>query len=149
MLLQNVLFRCGGAAILLSNKWLDGRRALAKLMHCVRVQGVDDASYACVYEKEDADGNHGVALGRDIVKVAGYAMEKNFTVLGPSVLPLSEQLKVRGARVSRARARARARAISLALSGTEAGLFPRAEILRRVPSRRRARSPAKRWSGRS
>ena len=48
MLLQNVLFRCGGAAILLSNKWLDGRRALAKLMHCVRVQGVDDASYACV-----------------------------------------------------------------------------------------------------
>ena len=144
MLLQNVLFRCGGAAILLSNKWLDGRRALAKLMHCVRVQGVDDASYACVYEKEDADGNHGVALGRDIVKVAGYAMEKNFTVLGPSVLPLSEQLKVRGARVS-----PRARAISLALSGTEAGLFPRAEILRRVPSRRRARSLAKRWSGRS
>ena len=114
-------------------------------MHCVRVQGVDDASYACVYEKEDADGNHGVALGRDIVKVAGYAMEKNFTVLGPSVLPLSEQLKVRGARVSRARARA----ISLALSGAEAGLFPGAEILRRVPSRRRARSPAKRWSGRS
>ena len=58
-------------------------------------------SLRCVYEKEDADGNHGVALGRDIVKVAGYAMEKNFTVLGPSVLPLSEQLKVVWAIVKR------------------------------------------------
>ena len=76
----------------------------------------------CVYEKEDADGNHGVALGRDIVKVAGYAMEKNFTVLGPSVLPLSEQLKVRGARVSRARARARARDLARSL-GDGGGSF--------------------------
>jgi 3-ketoacyl-CoA synthase len=34
-----------------------------------------------------------VRLSKDIVKVAGRAMEKNFTTLGPYVLPMSEQLK--------------------------------------------------------
>lgn len=33
-------------------------------------------------------------LSKDIVKVAGRALEKNFTMLGPYVLPISEQLKV-------------------------------------------------------
>ena len=37
-LLQNTLFRCGGAAMVLSNKWTDGRKALYKLLHLVRVQ---------------------------------------------------------------------------------------------------------------
>ena len=37
-LLQNTLFRCGGAAIILSNKWTDGMRAMYKLLHIVRVQ---------------------------------------------------------------------------------------------------------------
>jgi 3-ketoacyl-CoA synthase len=37
-LLQNTLFRCGGAAVLMSNRWLDGPRALLKLMHVVRTQ---------------------------------------------------------------------------------------------------------------
>lgn len=39
-------------------------------------------------------GNHGVRLSKEIVKVAGRAMEKNFTSLGPYVLPISEQFKV-------------------------------------------------------
>lgn len=33
-------------------------------------------------------------LSKEIVKVAGRAMEKNFTSLGPYVLPISEQYKV-------------------------------------------------------
>ena len=37
--------------------------------------------------------HRGVRLSKDIVKVAGRAMEKNFTTLGPYVLPMSEQLK--------------------------------------------------------
>jgi len=37
-LLQNTLFRCGGAAIVLSNKWTDGMSAMYKLLHIVRVQ---------------------------------------------------------------------------------------------------------------
>lgn len=47
-----------------------------------------------MYESEDPLGNHGVRLSKEIVKVAGRAMEKNFTSLGPYVLPISEQYKV-------------------------------------------------------
>jgi len=92
-LLQNTLFRCGGAAILLSNRWSDGYRATLKLLHCVRTQYVNEDSFGCVYETEDKEGHRGVRLHKDIVKVAGRAMEKNFTTLGPYVLPVSEQLK--------------------------------------------------------
>jgi predicted naringenin-chalcone synthase len=93
-LIQNTLFRCGGAAMVLSNSWYDGRRAWYKLLHTVRVQGTGPESYECVYEAEDNEGERGVRLSKDIVKVAGKCMEKNFTMLGPLVLPLTEQLKV-------------------------------------------------------
>jgi predicted naringenin-chalcone synthase len=93
-LIQNTLFRCGGAAIVLSNSWLDGRHAWYKLLHTVRVQGTGEAAYEAVYETEDADGHRGVRLSKDIVKVAGKCMEKNFTMLGPQILPLTEQALV-------------------------------------------------------
>lgn len=93
-LLQNTLFRCGGAAIVLSNKWTDGPRAWYKLLHTVRVQGTDDPSYQAVYETQDAINERGVRLSKEIVKVAGKCMEKNMTMLGPYVLPLGEQIKV-------------------------------------------------------
>jgi predicted naringenin-chalcone synthase len=93
-LIQNTLFRCGGAAIVLSNSWLDGRRAWYKLLHTVRVQGTGEAAYECVYEAEDSKGERGVRLSMDIVKVAGKCMEKNFTMLGPQILPYSEQALV-------------------------------------------------------
>jgi 3-ketoacyl-CoA synthase len=51
-------------------------------------QGVDDESYECVYECEDDKGHRGVRLSKNIVKVAGRAMEQNFTSLGPHVLPI-------------------------------------------------------------
>jgi 3-ketoacyl-CoA synthase len=95
-LIQNTLFRCGGAAMVLSNSWLDGRRAWYKLLHTVRVQGTNEAAYQCVYEGEDASGERGVRLSKDIVKVAGKCMEKNFSTLGPSILPYSEQIWVVG-----------------------------------------------------
>ena len=93
-LIQNTLFRCGGAAMVLSNNWWDGRRAWYKLLHTVRVQGTGPEAYECVYETEDAEGERGVRLSKDIVKVAGKTMEKNMTTLGPLVLPLTEQAKV-------------------------------------------------------
>jgi 3-ketoacyl-CoA synthase len=93
-LIQNTLFRCGGAAMVLSNSWLDGRRAWYKLLHTVRVQGTDDDSYNAVFETEDDEGERGVRLSKEIVKVAGKCMEKNMTMLGPLVLPLTEQVKV-------------------------------------------------------
>jgi len=92
-LLQNTLFRCGGAAVLLTNRWLDGYRAQFKLLHCIRTQYVNEDSFGCVYETEDVQNQRGVRLSKDIVKVAGRAMEKNFTRLGPYVLPISEQFK--------------------------------------------------------
>ena len=47
-----------------------------------------------MYEGEDAKQEQGVRLSKDIVKVAGKCMEKNFTMLGPQVLPWSEQALV-------------------------------------------------------
>jgi predicted naringenin-chalcone synthase len=92
-LLQNTLFRCGGAAVLLSNKWTDAYRAQFKLLHVVRTQFISEESFGCVYETEDPASHRGVRLSKELVKVAGRAMEKNFTTLGPYVLPLSEQIK--------------------------------------------------------
>lgn len=93
-LLQNTLFRCGGASVLLSNKWMDGFRSQFKLLTCMRTHYVAPQSYDCVYETEDQNRRKGVRLSKDIVKVAGRALELNFTNLGPYVLPISEQLKV-------------------------------------------------------
>lgn len=93
-LLQNTLFRCGGAAIVLSNCWSDGRRAWYKLLHTVRVQSNSEEAYQCVYEAQDSDHKRGVRLSKEIVKVAGKCMEKNMTTIGPYVLPLSEQIPV-------------------------------------------------------
>lgn len=47
----------------------------------------------CVFQKEDDNGHVGVSLNRDLVKVAGRALERNLTTLGPLVLPLSEKLR--------------------------------------------------------
>lgn len=93
-LLQNTLFRCGGAAIVLSNSWSDGRRAWYKLLHTVRVQSNSEDAYNCVFETQDKENQRGVRLSKEIVKVAGKCMEKNMTTIGPYVLPLSEQIPV-------------------------------------------------------
>ncbi|GMH66853.1 hypothetical protein TrST_g7501 [Triparma strigata] len=100
-LLQNTLFRCGGAAMVLSNKMTDGRRAMYKLLNTVRVQGTTQDAYNAVYETQDKEGHRGVTLSKEIVKVAGKCMEKNLTTLGPYVLPLSEQIPVGLALVGR------------------------------------------------
>jgi 3-ketoacyl-CoA synthase len=101
-LVQNTLFRCGGAAMVLSNKWTDGMRASFKLLTLVRTQYRDESkdpnrarldSFKAVYETTDPTGERGVQLSKDITLVAGRAMEKNLTTLGPYVLPLSEQIK--------------------------------------------------------
>ena len=92
-LLQNTLFRVGGAAMILSNKWTDAFRARFKLLHVVRTQYVSEESMGCVFETQDDSNLRGVRLSKDIVKVAGRALEKNLTTLGPHVLSFSEQLK--------------------------------------------------------
>jgi len=94
MLLQNTLFRCGGCALLLSSRRYDSTRAKYKLLYSFRAQVSSDNSYRCVYQRQDENSNMGIALSKDIVKVAGQAMKRNFIQLGPYVLPLREQIKV-------------------------------------------------------
>jgi len=94
MLLQNTLFRCGGAAVLLSNRPTLTGRAKYKLKSLVRTQVCDDESYNAVFECQDGAGHGGIRLSKKIVEVAGNAMKINLTNLGPHVLPMTEQLRV-------------------------------------------------------
>ncbi|KAF6997241.1 hypothetical protein CFC21_013486 [Triticum aestivum] len=98
MLVTNMLFRTGGAAVLLSNRCNEWRRAKYQLIHTVRTHhGPSDKSYACVTQEEDEVGNLGVSLSKDLMSVAGDALRSNITTLGPLVLPLREQLRFLGA----------------------------------------------------
>ncbi|KAL1548984.1 3-ketoacyl-CoA synthase 2 [Salvia divinorum] len=93
MLVSNCIFRMGGAAILLSNRPSERRRAKYQLIHTVRThKGADDRSYGCVFQEEDDSKRVGVALSKDVMAVAGEALKTNITTLGPLVLPMSEQL---------------------------------------------------------
>ncbi|KAG6504131.1 hypothetical protein ZIOFF_036461 [Zingiber officinale] len=93
MLVTNSLFRMGAAAIVLSNRHCDRRRAHYQLLHAVRThRGADDRSYSCVTQAEDEEGKLGIALSKDLMAVAGAALKVNISTLGPLVLPFSEQL---------------------------------------------------------
>lgn len=93
MLLPNCLFRMGGAAILLSNRRNERRRAKYRLVHVVRThKGADDKAYRCVFEEEDKEGKVGISLQKDLMAIAGEALKSNITTMGPLVLPASEQL---------------------------------------------------------
>jgi len=63
-LLQNTLFRCGGAAMVLTNKLSYGTIAKYKLLNTVRVQGTGEVDYQCVYETQDKTGERGVTLSK-------------------------------------------------------------------------------------
>ncbi|KAH7280981.1 hypothetical protein KP509_36G023900 [Ceratopteris richardii] len=93
MLIPNCLFRVGGAAVLLSNKSSEKRRAKYRLVHTVRThKGADDKAFNCVYQRQDEAGELGVSLSKDLMAIAGDALKTNITTLGPLVLPISEQL---------------------------------------------------------
>ncbi|XP_042428644.1 3-ketoacyl-CoA synthase 4-like [Zingiber officinale] len=93
MLIPNCLFRVGAAAVLLSNRSADRRRAKYKLLHVVRTHhGADDRAFRCVYQEQDENSKVGVSLSKDLMAIAGEALKINITTLGPLVLPISEQL---------------------------------------------------------
>jgi 3-ketoacyl-CoA synthase len=92
-LVSNCIFRMGGAAMLLSNKRKERRRAKYELVHVVRThKGADEKCYSCIFQEEDENRRLGVSLSRDLMGVAGDALKANITTLGPLVLPLSEQI---------------------------------------------------------
>ncbi|GAA0172039.1 hypothetical protein LIER_25945 [Lithospermum erythrorhizon] len=93
MLLPNCLFRMGAAAILLSNKKSDQKRAKYRFVRTVRThKGADERAYTCVFGQEDPEGIVGINLNIDLMKVAGEALKSNIATLGPFVLPLSEKI---------------------------------------------------------
>ena len=91
MLLPNVLFRIGGAAMLLSTSRSMSR---FKLMYTVRTTtAAQDKSYQCAFQEEDDDtGEMGVNLSKDLVTVAGGTLQASISAIGSLVLPFSEQL---------------------------------------------------------
>jgi 3-ketoacyl-CoA synthase len=90
MLLPNCLFRVGGVAALLSTSPMNAR---FRLKHVVRTfTGANDSAYRCVFQEEDDEGNIGINLSKNLMTIAGDALQANITEIGPPVLPVSEQL---------------------------------------------------------
>ena len=88
MLITNCLFRTGCAAILLSNKKKDRRRAKYELSHIVRThKGSDDRSYKCVFQEEDGGGRKGLTLTKELMEIAGQTLKANITTLVPWFFP--------------------------------------------------------------
>lgn len=95
MLMSNCLFRMGGAAVLLSNRRRDRARSKYRVLHTIRThRGRDDHSYKAVWQDMDAEGCQvGVRLSKELMAVAGEALKRNITTLGPLILPWSEQAR--------------------------------------------------------
>lgn len=79
---------------MLSSNSRDIPRAKYELLFTGRAQVSDDAAYGAVFQHEDSEGHRGVALSKDIVKVAGRALTAQFSQLGRRILPIREQAKV-------------------------------------------------------
>jgi predicted naringenin-chalcone synthase len=94
MLVQNMLFRCGGAAIVLSSRLADGFTAKYKLLYTQRTQISSEEALGCVWQCEDSSGHKGVYLSKDVPRIAGQALKHNLTAIGPYVLPVREQASV-------------------------------------------------------
>ncbi|XP_040383742.1 3-ketoacyl-CoA synthase 17-like, partial [Oryza brachyantha] len=94
MLVTNCIFRVGSAAALVTD--VPARRADAKyeLVRTLRTHhGADDAAYNAAVQMEDEEGNVGVALTKDLVRVAGAGLRQHIATLAPHVLPVSELLR--------------------------------------------------------
>ena len=102
MLVSNALFRCGGAAMLLTNRWSDRWLAGGSCGDACRFalrwtsrthMGADDASYRCVWQMEDEYGHRGVRLGKDLMGVAARALRVHVSTIAHRLLPWREIVK--------------------------------------------------------
>jgi len=95
MLIPNVIFRMGGAAILLSNRSQDFTKAKYTLDQIVRTHhGSKDRAYQAIFQEEDEKGYIGVRLAhtRELVPVIGDCLRVHLYKFGRIVLPYSEQI---------------------------------------------------------
>ncbi|KAL3513977.1 hypothetical protein ACH5RR_026694 [Cinchona calisaya] len=91
MLVTNCIFRVGCAAAMLTNNPSRRRVAKMELLDTLRTHhGADDRSYRAAFQEEDKKGYTGVALTKDLIRVAGVNLSEHITILAPRVLPLSQ-----------------------------------------------------------
>ncbi|XP_062181810.1 3-ketoacyl-CoA synthase 6-like [Phragmites australis] len=92
MLVPNVLFRMGAAAMIMSNS---PERARFRLGPIVRtLTAAQDRDYRCAFQEEDDKGITGINLSKDLPVVAANALKSHIVAFGPAVLPVSELLQV-------------------------------------------------------
>uniref|UniRef100_A0A0A9D2V4 3-ketoacyl-CoA synthase n=1 Tax=Arundo donax TaxID=35708 RepID=A0A0A9D2V4_ARUDO len=97
MMLGNCLFRCGGAAALLTNDPAFRGRAKMELRCLVRANiGAHDDAHAAAVHREDADGRLGVSLSKALPKAAVRAFTENLQRLAPRILPAGELARFAG-----------------------------------------------------
>lgn len=93
MLVTNCIFRVGTAAAIVTNDPACRARAKLELVKSLRTHhGADDESYNAAYQAEDEDGNVGIALKKDLIRVAGEGLRAHIQTLAPRVLPWAELL---------------------------------------------------------
>ncbi|XP_021720940.1 3-ketoacyl-CoA synthase 12-like [Chenopodium quinoa] len=94
MILSNCLFRSGGSAILLTNKWGLRKKAMLKLKCLVRTHhGGRDDSYGCCMQMEDSVGRLGFHLSKNLPKSAARCLVDNLKELAPKILPTKEVVR--------------------------------------------------------
>ncbi|KAI3514904.1 hypothetical protein L1887_13651 [Cichorium endivia] len=90
MILTNCLFRCGGAAVLLTNKRALRKQAMFKLKCLVRTNlGSNDEAHACCKQQEDDEGHIGFFIGKTLPETAKRVLTINLRTIAPKVLPLT------------------------------------------------------------
>jgi 3-ketoacyl-CoA synthase len=92
MHLPSVLFRMGGAAVLLSNS-RNNKQARYRLSHLTRmITTSSESAHNCVKLDEDEEGNMGASLSKDIIAVSGETLKTGISSIGPLILPATEKL---------------------------------------------------------
>lgn len=96
-MLQNALFRIGGAAVLLTR---DSTAVLGRPMpkwtieHSNHVHTASNTdAYTCVFQDIDSEERQGVRLDKALMSVAAGAITKNLMIVGPKILPISAKLE--------------------------------------------------------
>ncbi|XP_078151203.1 3-ketoacyl-CoA synthase 17-like isoform X2 [Carex rostrata] len=94
MLVTNCIFRVGSTALLLTSDPVQRPKAKMELVLTHRTHhGADDSAYGAAIQMDDDEGMVGVALTKDLIRVAGTSLRQHISTLAPSVLPLSEMVR--------------------------------------------------------
>ncbi|KAL9266676.1 3-ketoacyl-CoA synthase 11-like protein [Drosera capensis] len=95
MMAANLIFRVGGAAILLSNRATDRRSSKYELIDTVHTNNArSNPAYTCIFTDEDSQGYRGTRITKDLLVEASAAIKANLSTLGLRILPISDKLLV-------------------------------------------------------